>query len=252
MGALDGQVAIVTGAGQGIGRGIALAVAAEGARVVVLGRTGAKCDAVVGEIAESGGLAVAEQCDVSDPEQTAASVSRTVERWQRLDLLVNNAQQNRYGSIRTLTEHDVEVMWQSGPMGAFRLLKDCFAHLRASQGCVVNLGSGSAVLPQAMMSGYAMAKEAMRALTRVAALEWGRYGIRVNAICPLAATPGLDEFAGAAPGALEATVLPSIPLGRLGDPEHDIGRAVVYLAGPDGRYITGTTLMVDGGYTYLR
>jgi NAD(P)-dependent dehydrogenase (short-subunit alcohol dehydrogenase family) len=97
-----------------------------------------------------------------------------------------------------------------------------------------------------------MTKEAVRVLTRTAALEWGRYGIRVNAICPLADSPGFSEFNDVAPGALEASVLPMIPLGRLGDAEADVGRAVVYLAGKDGSYVTGTTLMVDGGFNYLR
>jgi NAD(P)-dependent dehydrogenase (short-subunit alcohol dehydrogenase family) len=102
------------------------------------------------------------------------------------------------------------------------------------------------------MSGYAMTKEAVRVLTRVAAVEWGRFGIRVNAICPLAETPGMDEFDSAAPGAMSEMVLPLIPLGRLGDAEADIGRAVVYLASKDASYVSGTTLMVDGGYNYLR
>ncbi|HEX5586096.1 MAG TPA: SDR family oxidoreductase [Acidimicrobiia bacterium] len=121
-----------------------------------------------------------------------------------------------------------------------------------STGCVVNMGSGSSILPQGAMSGYAMTKEAVRVLTRTAALEWGKFGIRVNAICPLADTPGFGEFSESAPGAVEEQVIPMIPLGRMGDAELDVGRAVVYLASADARYITGTTLMVDGGYNYLR
>jgi NAD(P)-dependent dehydrogenase (short-subunit alcohol dehydrogenase family) len=101
------------------------------------------------------------------------------------------------------------------------------------------------------MSGYAMAKEAIRVLSRVTAAEWGKFGIRVNSICPLAETPGWDSFIDTAPGA-EEQVLSTIPLGRMGDPEKDIGRAVVYLCGNDGSYVTGTTLMVDGGFNYLR
>ena len=96
-----------------------------------------------------------------------------------------------------------------------------------------------------------MTKEAVRVLARVGAVEWGRYGIRVNSVCPLAATPGLDEWSESLPGAREG-VMATIPLGRWGDPEADIGRAVVYLASPDGSYVTGTTLMVDGGFNYLR
>jgi NAD(P)-dependent dehydrogenase (short-subunit alcohol dehydrogenase family) len=251
-GVLADQVAIVTGAGQGIGRGVALAVAAEGANVVVLGRTLAKCDSVVAEIRERGGEAVAERCDVSRRDELDVSVERAAAQWGRIDLLVNNAQTKVYRSIRKMTDDDMETMWQSGPMATLRFMQACFPYLRDASGCVVNMGSGSSILPQGAMSGYAMTKEAVRVLTRVAAMEWGRYGIRVNAICPLADTPGFSEFDTAAPGAVEETVLPMIPLGRLGDAELDVGRAVVYLASKDGSYVTGTTLMVDGGFNYLR
>jgi len=249
---LAGQVAIVTGGGQGVGRGVALAVAAEGVRVVVLGLTLGKCEAVVAEINERGGEAIAERCDVTDRAQVDTSVGRAVAMWGRIDLLVNNAQTMSYASLRKATESELEVMWQSGPMAAFRFMQLCFPHLRDTAGCVVNMGSGSSILPQGAMGGYAMAKEALRVLARVGAVEWGRYGIRVNSICPLAATPGFDQFSEATPGSVDSTVMPLIPLGRLGDAEADIGRAVVFLASKDGSYITGTTLMVDGGFNYLR
>jgi NAD(P)-dependent dehydrogenase (short-subunit alcohol dehydrogenase family) len=251
-GVLDGQVAIVTGAGQGVGRGVALAVAREGARVMVLGRTVTKCEAVVDEIAGRGGESVAEQCDVEHRDQIEASVARALERWGRIDLLVNNAQTKHYQSLRRMTDDQMDTMWQSGPMATLRFMQACFASLREAQGCVVNMGSGSSIDPLGAMGGYAMTKEAVRVLSRVGAVEWGKFGIRVNSICPLAMTPGMDEFADSAPGALEADVTPHIPLGRFGDAEDDIGRAVVYLASDAGRYVTGTTLMVDGGYNYLR
>jgi NAD(P)-dependent dehydrogenase (short-subunit alcohol dehydrogenase family) len=249
---LVGQVAIVTGAGQGVGRGVALAVADEGARVMVLGRTLSKCEAVVEEIAERGGDAVAERCDIEHHDEVTTSVQRAVDLWGRIDLLVNNAQTKRYQSLRRMTDADMETMWRSGPMASLWFMQECFPHLRESQGCIVNMGSGSSILPLGAMGGYAMTKEAVRVLSRVGAVEWGRFGIRVNSICPLAASPGFDDFSEAAPGAMEAEVTPKVPLGRLGDPERDIGRAVVYLASEAGRYVTGTTLMVDGGYNYLR
>jgi NAD(P)-dependent dehydrogenase (short-subunit alcohol dehydrogenase family) len=252
VGVLDGQVAIVTGAGQGVGRGVALAVAAEGANVVVLGRTLSKCEAVVEEIHSRGDVAVAERCDVEEREQVEVSVQRTVDLWGRVDLLVNNAHTKTFASLRRMTEADMETMWQSGPMASLRFMQACFPYLRESRGCIVNMGSGSSILPLGAMSGYAMTKEAVRVLSRVGAVEWGRFGIRVNAICPLAATPGFEEFDSATSSSSEELVLPQVPLGRLGDPEGDIGRAVVYLASKDGGYITGTTLMVDGGYNFLR
>jgi NAD(P)-dependent dehydrogenase (short-subunit alcohol dehydrogenase family) len=250
MGVLEGQVAIVTGGGQGVGRGVALAVAAEGAKVAVVGRTLAKCEAVVAEIGEGDGEAIAVGCDVEHRDQIESAVDRVVAHWGRLDLLVNNAHTKVFQSIRRLTDADMETMWQSGPLATFRFMQAAFPHLRESKGCVINMGSGSGILPHGAMSGYAMTKEAVRSLSRVGAVEWGRFGIRVNSICPLAESPGLDEF-GSATSAVD-DVLASIPLGRWGDPESDIGRGVVYLAGPDGKYITGTTLMIDGGYNYLR
>jgi NAD(P)-dependent dehydrogenase (short-subunit alcohol dehydrogenase family) len=247
---LEGQVAIVTGAGQGVGRGVALAVADEGARVVVLGRTLSKCEAVAGEIQDRGGAAIPVSCDVEHREQIEGVVADTVERWGRIDLLVNNAQTLVFQSLRRLTDDDLETMWRSGPLATFRFMQACLPHLRASAGCVVNMGSGSSLLPHPSMGGYAMSKEAIRVLSRVAAVEWGRFGIRVNAICPVAETPGLEAF-GDATGARDQ-VASGIPLGRWGDCAADVGRAVVYLAGKDGGYVTGTTLMVDGGFSYLR
>lgn len=251
MGVLDGQVAIVTGSGQGIGRGIALALSHEGAKVLVLGRTLAKCEAVVEEITDRGGTADSVACDVVRRDQVEASVQRCVERWGRIDLVVNNAQtttSNR--SLLDLTEEDADAMWQSGPMGALRFMQSCFPYLKESRGCVVNLGSGMSIQPQVNGAGYGMVKDAMRVLTRVGALEWAGFGIRVNTIVPMAMSPLLEEAERNSPGTIEH-LSGLIPLQRLGDAEADIGRTVVYLASDAARYVTGTTLMVDGGYRHL-
>ncbi len=244
-------MAIVTGAGQGVGQGVALALASEGAAVALVGRTLAKLEGVAAEIAARAGEAIALVGDVERRSEVEAIVAASVDRWGRLDIVVNNAQTLAFKSLRRLSEDDIESMWQSGPMGTFRMMQASFDHLLATKGCVVNMGSGAAILPRPAMGGYAMAKEAIRVLTRAAAVEWGRYGIRVNAVCPLAKTPGMDFFDGET-GAYETMVLPEVALGRLGDPEADIGRSVVYLCSDDAAYVTGTTLMVDGGYNYLR
>jgi NAD(P)-dependent dehydrogenase (short-subunit alcohol dehydrogenase family) len=248
---LDGRVAIVTGAGQGVGRGVALALSSEGTAIALVGRTLEKLEGVASEIAARGGESLPLRGDVGHRFDVDSVVEATIRRWGRLDIVVNNAQTLAYNSLRRLTEEDINSMWQSGPMGTLRMLQASFDHLRAARGCVVNMGSGSSILPRPAMGGYAMAKEAIRVLTRVAAIEWGQYGIRVNAVCPLADTPGMDFFDGET-GAYEKAVLPEVALGRLGDPEADIGRAVVYLCSDDAAYVTGTTLMVDGGYNYLR
>jgi NAD(P)-dependent dehydrogenase (short-subunit alcohol dehydrogenase family) len=135
-------------------------------------------------------------------------------------------------------------------MGALRIMQSAFPHLKESQGCVVNLGSGMSIQPQVNGVGYGMVKNAMRVLTRVGALEWAGSGIRVNTIVPMAMSPLLETAERSAPGTIER-VSSLIPLQRLGDPEADIGRSVVYLASDAGRYVTGTTLMVDGGYRHL-
>jgi NAD(P)-dependent dehydrogenase (short-subunit alcohol dehydrogenase family) len=217
----------------------------------LVGRTLEKLERVAAEVAQRGGEAIPVAGDVESREDVDAAVAAAVDHWGRLDIVINNAQSVTFKSLRRLTEDDLESMWQSGPMGAFRVLQASFDHLRATRGCVVNMGSGSSILPKPAMGGYAMAKEAIRALTRAAAVEWGRYGIRVNAVCPLAESPGMELFSGEV-GTFDELVLPEVPLGRLGDPEHDIGRSVVYLCSDDAAYVTGTTLMVDGGYNYLR
>lgn len=246
------KIAIVTGAGQGVGRGIALALAAEGARIAVAGRTLSKCETVAGEIEAAGGDAIALRCDTTSREDVDACVEAVRSKWERIDILVNNAQSMVYRSLRRLSESDIELMWQSGPMGSFRFMQACFEALREAGGSVVNVASGSSIAPQPAMGGYAMAKEATRVLTRAAAVEWGAHGIRVNAICPLAESPGLQSFASDLGTTVEEAVMPGIPLRRLGDPQLDIGQAVAFLCSDEAAYVTGTTLMVDGGHVHLR
>ena len=174
-----------------------------------------------------------------------------VERWGRVDLLVNNARTWTYESLRKTTDDDMETMWQSGPMASRRFMQSCFSHLRDSQGCMVNKGSVTSLLPVAGTGGHSMTKEAVRVLSLVGAVEWGRFGIRVNPICLVAMSPYTEARESDRPGAIDRPIS-VIPLGRIGDAEADIGRYVVYLASDAGRYVTGTTLMVDGGFSYLR
>ena len=248
---LDGRVALVTGAGQGVGRGVALALAAEGAQVAVVGITVEKCHAVVDEVRARGGTALAVECDVTKTAQVDACVRTVQEQFGPVHVLVNNAQALHFTTIRRLTEDALEEMWQSGPVGTLRFMQACFEDLRETRGSVINLGSGSGLTVEPVMGGYAMAKEAIRVLSRAAAVEWGRHGVRVNVVLPLAESPGLAKWGSDLPEARSA-LLDRVPLGRIGDPEHDVGRTVVFLAGPDASYITGTTVMVDGGNDYLR
>jgi NAD(P)-dependent dehydrogenase (short-subunit alcohol dehydrogenase family) len=247
---LADKVAIVTGAGQGVGRGIALALAEAGCTTVVCGRTLSKCEDTAALIAERGQSALALRCDVGIRADVDACVQATLERFGRVDVLVNNAQTVRLGTVLDITEEDMAVVYETGPVGALRFMQACFPALRESGGAVINLASGSGVRPQPGQTPYAAAKEGMRALTRCAASEWGVHGVRVNAICPFAASPAMDGWRQAVPDEYEQA-LQNVYLRRIGDCERDIGPAAVFLAGDGARYITGATLMIDGGQNHL-
>ena len=251
MSRLDGRTAIVTGAGQGIGRGIGLALAKEGAAVALVGRTATKVEAVAAEVTELGGRALAQQCDVTDREAVFASVATAVETWGRLDVLVNNAQTTATNRpVEEATPEDALLCWSSGPMATLHCMQAAFPHLRERGGAIVNFGSNTAIEGAKGFGAYAMAKEGIRGLSRVAAREWGRFGIRVNVVCPFGGSPSATSFNAEHPKAA-AAILRNTPLGRMGDCETDIGRAVVALVSDDMDYVTGATLMVDGGLTFL-
>jgi 2-hydroxycyclohexanecarboxyl-CoA dehydrogenase len=246
-GRLDGRVALVTGAGQGIGRGTALALAKEGAAVAVAGRTLSKCEAVAAEIAEIGAKAAPVACDVSVREQVEAAVAATVSAFGGLDILVNNAQSSVQARLEDTTEDDIELAWRTGAMATFYAMQAAFPHLRASgRGSIVNFGSSTAIEGNVAFGAYAMAKEAIRGLSRVASREWGPHGIRVNVIVPNALSPSSQDFRDAYPERF-ARMEARVPLRRVGDPESDIGRAVVALAADDLTYLSGQTLMLTGG-----
>jgi len=247
MGRLDDRIAIVTGAGQGVGRGIALALAKEGATVIVVGRTLEKCLRTVEEIEALGATANALACDTSRRDQVNAVVAATVEEFGTIDILVNNAQVARTGvPFEEVSDDDMDMALGSGFFGTFYFMQACFPHLKEAGGKVINLGSASGMTGQAGFASYAAAKEGIRALTRVAAHEWARYGINVNVICPFANSPGVEKLTEDAPDFAQQ-ILSQVPIGRIGDCEADIGRVAVFLASTDADYITGQTINVDGG-----
>ncbi|MCB1038850.1 MAG: SDR family oxidoreductase [Acidimicrobiales bacterium] len=247
---LQGRVAIVTGAGQGIGRGVALALAGEGARVALVGRTEAKVQAVAEEVGQRGGSAWAIHCDVSDRAQVDRMVQEVIEQAGQLDILVNNAQAFTFVSLEDCTVEDLDLLYRSGVLGTFHCSQAALPHLKERGGSIINFGTSSALTADPTFGPYAMAKEAIRAMTKVAASEWGPHGIRVNAVCPTALSPAFQAYADANPEAA-AAMASARPLGRMGDPELDIGRAVVAIASDDLRYLTGATLMLNGGRVYL-
>jgi meso-butanediol dehydrogenase / (S,S)-butanediol dehydrogenase / diacetyl reductase len=249
-GKLAGKTAIVTGAGQGVGRGVALALSAAGASVTVMGRTEAKLVAVHGEIAQRGGRALVCAGDVKSSADIDDCVAATAREFGGVDILVNNAQEVPLGSLLEIDDDAVTAGWESGPMATLRFMRACHPYLKGG-GAIVNMGSRAGVRPDPVRRGaYAAVKEAIRALTRAAAMEWATDGIRVNAVLPYAMSPALERLAGERPDEF-AMSRRAVPMGRVGDPELDIGRAVVFLVGPDAGYITGATIPVDGGLAFL-
>jgi len=253
IGVLAGRPAIVTGAGKGVGAGIALALAAEGARVVVAARTAEKAAPTVEQIEARGGTAIPAVCNVTKPDDIDACVATTVDAFGAVDILVNNANVSPYGPLLEVTDKAFTLGWQVGPAAVLRFMRACHPHLRAGDGgVIVNLTSGSALRAQSLgLGAYAATKEAISSLTRAAAVEWGPDGIRAVNLMPFATSGGMDWWRDHDRPAYDK-VLAEVPLRRIGDPEADIGRAAVWLCSDDAGYITGTTLVVDGGQSYLR
>jgi NAD(P)-dependent dehydrogenase (short-subunit alcohol dehydrogenase family) len=244
---LIGKVAIVTGAGRGIGRGIALMFAKEGAKVAVVELDEGRGQAAAAEIRSRGGDAIFVSCDVGQRPQVDAAVGATVEAFGSIDILVNTAISGapRVPLLET-TEALAESIWRSGVLGTMHFIQACYPHMKGRNAKVINFGSGAGVTGSIGYAAYAPAKEGIRSLTKVAARELGPDGIRVNAICPGAKTPLMQEWIDEEPDRAKA-LEQSIPLRHWGDPDLDIPLAAVFLASDLSQYVTGHTLMVDGG-----
>ncbi|NKJ94702.1 SDR family oxidoreductase [Rhizobium leguminosarum bv. viciae] len=241
MGRLNGKVAIITGAGRGIGRATAKLFAAEGAKVAVLSRTKANVDAVVADIEAEGGTALGIAVDVSDAEQIKSAIDTVASTWGAIDILVNNAFDSSVveSSVLELSVEQLQRNFDTGPIAVLRTMQAAYPHLKASgEGRVINFGSMAGVTGLAPYAPYNMAKEAVRALTRVAAREWGADKITVNNVLPVADTWGAAA-ADAPP--------PANALARYGSPEHDVAPVVLFLASKDAQFITGSSLTPDGG-----
>jgi meso-butanediol dehydrogenase/(S,S)-butanediol dehydrogenase/diacetyl reductase len=250
MNDLTGRNAIVTGGGQGIGKGIATALVRAGAKVVLFGRTDATLRSTCDEIAAIGGTAFAVVGDVCSQADRERLVKETLDRLGGLDILVNNAALMPRGPLLTMKEKHIEGAWQAGPFASLMLMRLSHPYLK-NGGCIINVSSAQAVLVDPHAGVYAASKAALNAISRSAAVEWASDGIRVNTIMPFGETNAVKAFFASESDAAKA-VLASVPLGRVGDPERDIGRVVVFLASDAASYITGATLPVDGGAVYLR
>lgn len=261
MGHLTGKTAIITGAGRAvlsdgncgsIGYGIATAYAKEGANLVITGRNLKKLEDAKEELERLYGIKVLPvQADVSaggDNEAVVQNVvKQAIEAFGRIDVLINNAQASASGV--PLAEHTTEqfdLAIYSGLYAVYYYMKACYPYLKETKGTVINFASGAGLFGNFGQSSYAAAKEGIRGLSRVAANEWGKDGINVNVICPLAWTAQLENFQKSYPEAFEANVkMP--PMGHYGNVETEIGRACVGLASPDFKYLSGETLTLEGG-----
>ena len=261
MGFLTGKTAIITGAGRAvlsdgscgsIGYGIATAFAKEGANLVITGRNVKKLEEAKAELEANYGIRVlpvqADVCAGGDNEATVQNVvKQAVDAFGSIQVLVNNAQASASGvPLADHTTEQFDLAVYSGLYAAFYYMKACYPYLAESKGSVINFASGAGLFGNFGQCSYAAAKEGIRGLSRVAATEWGKDGINVHVICPLAWTAKLEQFQQAYPDAFKANVkMP--PMGHYGDPETEIGRVCVQLAMPDFKFLSGETLTLEGG-----
>ena len=245
------KTALITGSGQGVGEGIARALASHGANVCSVGRTFSKVEAVANDINQKGGSALAVECDVKNIESINNSIQMSLSKFNSLNILVNNAQEVPLGNILDVTDESFIDGWNSGPLATFRFMKACYPHLKGG-GKIINLASSSALRPDSGSYGaYAAVKESIRSLSRAAAVEWGPDNILINCIMPLAKSTGMDWWMSEYPDEANE-FLKTIPLGRVGDCKDDIGEAVCHILSDGMNYITGSTIMLDGGQAFLR
>ncbi len=244
MFSLKDKVALVTGASQGIGRDTALALAEAGAKVAVAARNEEKLAALVGEIAATGGTALAVKMDVADAEQVKAGFKQVLEKFGRLDILVNNAAITRDGLQMRMKVDDWETVLRTNLTGAHLCIQQALATMmRARAGRIINISSVVAQSGNAGQANYVAAKAGLIGLTKAVAVEIASRNITVNAVAPgFVETPMTDVL----PDKVKEELKTRIPLGRMGSPR-DVAAAIVFLASDEAGYITGHVLNVNGG-----
>lgn len=248
---LEGKVAIVTGAGQGIGEAIAAGYAEEGARVLITGRTLSKLDDVARKITATGGTCITLDAVAGEIEQSRATIEKAIAAWGRVDVLGNNAHTfTDYLAIEDpRMEENCKVDLQSAFFGSLQLMQLAFPHMRTQGGgSIINMGTGFSIRCEPGFLAYAASKEAIRTLTKTAAREWGKHKIRVNTILPSALTPKSIWY-------LEQSgtyhqELAKVAMGRFGEPR-DIAPTAIFLASDASCFVTGQTIGVEGGTTML-
>ena len=245
MGRLDGTVALITGAGAGIGRDSALAFAREGAAVAVVDVRGERAGQTAALVRDAGGRAQAFTCDVRDLAGVEAAVAAVLGAFGRIDSLFNDAGTTRPGSVLTVSAEDWDMVLDVNLRGTFNVSRAVLPHmLQRGSGAIINMGSVDGLAGDANMAAYNAAKAAVVNLSRSMAIDFGPRGIRTNCICPGAiGTPVvLRMFTDERRAAMEAAT----PLRRIGRPD-DIAAVAVFLASDDAAFINGATIVADGG-----
>lgn len=242
------KIVLITGAYGGIGEGLVRAFLKNDYDVIATGRREEELvklqDKLKNELDKEIGIITV---DGGNEEDVIRAFEEVKEKYGKLDALINNAQASKSGLM--LVEHtkeDFDLAINSGLYATFFFMKYAHPLLKESKGSVINFASGAGLFGKVAQSSYAAAKEGIRGMSRVAATEWGADGIRVNVICPLVMTPKLEAWREAYPEAYEKTIR-DIPMGRMADPEGDIGELCVFLSSDKASYITGETFTVQGG-----
>lgn len=242
---LDGKVAIVTGASSGVGRGLATILARQGAKVCACARRLENLEDLRDEMAKEGAEVLPIRCDVTDPDQIRSAVKACADHFGRIDILVNCAQGAMlYRPIVDIDEEYALTAYKSGALASLIFMQECYPYLKESgHGRIINTASAAGYDGSAGFGAYGMAKEAIRAITRTAAHEWGKDGITANVFLPIIAT---DTFRETQPAALKSLEGKSL-VGYIGTTEKDCAPLIVFLVSDDGAYLTGQSFMVDGG-----
>ena len=248
---LAGKVALITGGGTGIGRGIALACAREGAKVAVVGRRLEKLQTVVGEIKAAGGEAIGVACDVSRAADAQNAISNTVETFGKLNVLVNNAGVLSVSTIEEIPEDEWDNLMAANLKGPFLMCRAALPEFRkVGGGSIVNVGSVLGLVAMKKRAAYCASKGGVTLLTKAIAIDHGHENIRANCICPSIVETDLVSELFKTPDGERAKFdrLATIPLGRFGKPA-DIAGLAVFLASDESSWLTGAAIPIDGGLT---
>ncbi|MFQ6861928.1 MAG: SDR family NAD(P)-dependent oxidoreductase [Beduini sp.] len=245
---MKNKVVLITGGGKGIGRGVSEAFCEEGADLVITGRDESSLLKAKEELEQKyHNRVLAIRGDGAVEEDVKNVIKKTIDCFGHLDVLINNAMASKSGKMFIEhTKEDFALAVNTGLYATFFYMREAYPYLKESKGTVINFASGAGFAGRIGQSSYAAAKEGIRGLSRVAATEWGPDGINVNIICPLVETPQMLKWKEEYPEQYAKTIH-NIPLQRFGDAKKDVGRTCVFLASEDASFISGETIVLQGG-----